>query len=96
MYLKHPIAGLIVVALAGVLAWSSASHAAEPSSAPFFRIETGMHTAHFQRIAVDYGERFLVTDRTTRPPGFGNFPQVSCSRSFARLRAKAMKARSTL
>jgi WD40 repeat protein len=45
------------------------SSQAGPPTAPFLRIETGMHTAPISRIAVDAAERYLVTaslDKTAR------------------------------
>jgi WD40 repeat protein len=45
------------------------ARAAEPSSEPILRIETGMHTAVIRRIDVDAASRFLVTaseDKTAR------------------------------
>ena len=45
------------------------SHSAEPPKDPILRIETGMHTAMINRIAVDAENRFLVTgsdDKTVR------------------------------
>jgi WD40 repeat protein len=50
-----------------VLAWPLA--AAEVPTTPFPRIETGLHTAVINRIAVDRAERFVVTgsdDKTVR------------------------------
>ncbi|MGZ4970199.1 MAG: hypothetical protein ACXV7H_11825 [Methylobacter sp.] len=40
-----------------------------PVATPFLRLETGMHTAMFKSIAVDAGQRYLVTasdDKTAR------------------------------
>jgi len=59
---------LIILTFISCLALSS-THANEPSTEPIFRIETGMHTARINRIAVDADERFLLTasdDKTLR------------------------------
>ncbi len=45
------------------------TEAAEPSAAPFLRVETGMHTALIRRVAVDAARNRLVTcsdDKTAR------------------------------
>ena len=76
---------MLLVTLIGLLAGACATHPPEvvdltvepkpavstagPPAAPLPRIETGMHTARINRIAVDTGGRFLVTgskDKTAR------------------------------
>jgi len=45
------------------------SHAAEPNSDPILRVETGMHTAAINRLAIDASGRYLATasdDKTVR------------------------------
>jgi WD40 repeat protein len=59
---------LKILALSSFLSITTA-HAAEPTTEPILRIETGMHTAKIGRIGVDAAERFLLTaslDKTLR------------------------------
>ena len=45
------------------------SYAGEPLKDPILRIETGMHTARIERIAIDAENRYLITgspDKTVR------------------------------
>ncbi len=59
---------IILLALLTFLSVTTA-HAAEPTTEPILRIETGMHTAPIWRIGVDAAERFLLTasyDKTLR------------------------------
>ena len=59
---------IILLALLTFLSVTTA-HAAEPTTEPILRIETGMHTAAIKRIGVDAAERFLLTasdDKTLR------------------------------
>src|ERR1035438_855726 len=63
----RPIA-LISVAIACGL-FAAGVRAADPPSAPYLRIETGIHTAPIRRIDTDAAGRFLVTaseDKTAR------------------------------
>ena len=52
-----------------LLALACRAHAADPTTVPLLRLETGMHTATIKRIATDAAGRFAVTaseDKTAR------------------------------
>jgi WD40 repeat protein len=85
MYPTSRILRILLAAMTGLLVSACATHPPEiadrtveprpiasdagPPTAPLPRIETGMHTAIINRIAVDSGGRFLVTgsnDKTAR------------------------------
>ena len=65
----HRLIGCGILTPAVLLCMAQPALAAEPPTEPQLRIETGMHTATFMRIAVDRENRYLVTgspDKTIR------------------------------